>query len=346
MANIEKIRVGETDYNIRVPDGSSLSLSSLTVTGNLTVSGTANLSVVKYTPLSIPLSSNTTFSQLYNIYRDLNTASAYKNIILKMGTASALYSEGKIYPTLSTFYSDFLSGSIPLNMLITCDIRNQTTTLSGTATYYNFMGTQGKTSRVKITLKRPNSYNWSQFNTLSESQFKNEFIDNLEILLREYMNSAGGSINPNEVTFDFLDDSGTSTINHVQKIEDNVITLYRDNTINGTWVLPPLTLSGLLDYTYSKNFSYLNVASMITSIDSDTSYFNMNFNNLSIKTTGNLTLSTASNKKINLSTNTLNLSLTNITKDGYTYSLPTESGTLLVGSVATTAEVKSALGIA
>lgn len=76
-----------------------------------------------------------------------------------MGTASALYSEGKIYPTLSNFYSDFLSGSIPLNMLITCDIRNQTTTLSGTATYYNFMGTQGKTSRVKITLKRPNSYN-------------------------------------------------------------------------------------------------------------------------------------------------------------------------------------------
>lgn len=48
------------------------------------------------------------------------------------------------------------------------------------------------------------------------------------------MNSAGGSINPNEVTFDFLDDSGTSTINHVQKIEGNVITLYRDNTINGT----------------------------------------------------------------------------------------------------------------
>ena len=49
MANIEKIRVGETDYNIRVPDGSSLSLSSLTVTGNLTVSGTANLSVINFT---------------------------------------------------------------------------------------------------------------------------------------------------------------------------------------------------------------------------------------------------------------------------------------------------------
>lgn len=69
---------------------------------------------------------------------------------------------------------------------------------------------------------------------------------------------------------------------------------------------------------------------MITSIDSDTSYFNMNFNNLSIKTTGNLTLSTASNKKINLSTNTLNLSLTNITKDGYTYTLPNNSGIIAV----------------
>lgn len=53
MANIEKIRVGETDYNIRVPDGSSLSLSSLTVTGNLTVSGTANLSVVNCESISV-----------------------------------------------------------------------------------------------------------------------------------------------------------------------------------------------------------------------------------------------------------------------------------------------------
>ena len=146
--------------------------------------------------------------------------------------------------------------------------------------------------------------------------------------------------------FDFLDDSGTSTITHVQKIEGNVITLYRDNVINGTWVLPPLTLNRLLNFTYSKAFSYTDVSSFINSISSDTNYFDMHFNSLSISTTGNLTLSTASNKKINLSTNTLNLSLTNITKDGYTYSLPTESGTLLVGSVATTAEVKSALGIA
>ena len=76
-----------------------------------------------------------------------------------MGTASALYSEGKIYPTLSTFYSDFLSGSTSLSSLIQCRISNQITTLSGTATYYNFMGVQGKTSRVKITLKISFGYN-------------------------------------------------------------------------------------------------------------------------------------------------------------------------------------------
>ena len=66
MANIEKIRVGETDYNIRVPNGSSLSLSSLTVTGNLTCSGTANLSVVTCkNGLNITTTANA--SQAYNI---------------------------------------------------------------------------------------------------------------------------------------------------------------------------------------------------------------------------------------------------------------------------------------
>lgn len=44
MATINKINVEGQDYDISVPDGSSLSLSSLTVTGDLTVSGTSNLS--------------------------------------------------------------------------------------------------------------------------------------------------------------------------------------------------------------------------------------------------------------------------------------------------------------
>ena len=36
MANIEHVNVAGQVYDIRVPDGSSLSLASLTVTGNLT----------------------------------------------------------------------------------------------------------------------------------------------------------------------------------------------------------------------------------------------------------------------------------------------------------------------
>lgn len=43
MAVLNKINVGGQDYDISVPDGSSLSLSSLTITGGLTVEGTATL---------------------------------------------------------------------------------------------------------------------------------------------------------------------------------------------------------------------------------------------------------------------------------------------------------------
>lgn len=56
---IEHVNVGGTSYDIRVPNGSSLSLSSLNVTGTITgtnlnlgsngtiTAGTANLTVVK-----------------------------------------------------------------------------------------------------------------------------------------------------------------------------------------------------------------------------------------------------------------------------------------------------------
>lgn len=47
MANkIDKINVGGADYEINLPTGATPTISSLTVTGNLTVSGTANLSVI------------------------------------------------------------------------------------------------------------------------------------------------------------------------------------------------------------------------------------------------------------------------------------------------------------
>ena len=47
MANkIDKINVGGADYEINLPTTATPTISSLTITGNLTVSGTANLSVI------------------------------------------------------------------------------------------------------------------------------------------------------------------------------------------------------------------------------------------------------------------------------------------------------------
>ena len=49
MPTIDKIQVQGTTYDINLPATAKPSISSLTVTGNLTVSGTANLSVVTFT---------------------------------------------------------------------------------------------------------------------------------------------------------------------------------------------------------------------------------------------------------------------------------------------------------
>ena len=46
MAKIDKIQVGTTSYEINLPTTATPEISSLTVTGNLTVEGTSNLSVV------------------------------------------------------------------------------------------------------------------------------------------------------------------------------------------------------------------------------------------------------------------------------------------------------------
>ena len=47
MANkIDKIKVGTVSYDINLPTTATPSITSLTVTGNLTVKGTSNLSVV------------------------------------------------------------------------------------------------------------------------------------------------------------------------------------------------------------------------------------------------------------------------------------------------------------
>lgn len=46
MAKIDKIQVGTTSYEINLPTTATPEISSLTITGNLTVEGTANLSVV------------------------------------------------------------------------------------------------------------------------------------------------------------------------------------------------------------------------------------------------------------------------------------------------------------
>ena len=43
MAKIDKINVGGTVYDINLPTTATPSISSLTITGNLTVNGTANL---------------------------------------------------------------------------------------------------------------------------------------------------------------------------------------------------------------------------------------------------------------------------------------------------------------
>ena len=53
MANkIDKINVSGADYEINLPTTATPSISSLTVTGNLTCSGTANLSVISFTSRS------------------------------------------------------------------------------------------------------------------------------------------------------------------------------------------------------------------------------------------------------------------------------------------------------
>lgn len=80
MADIERVNVAGQVYDIRVPDGSSLSLSSLSVTGTISganlnlgsgtiTAGTATLSVVKNNkgPLTISME-NTDCIELYNEY--------------------------------------------------------------------------------------------------------------------------------------------------------------------------------------------------------------------------------------------------------------------------------------
>lgn len=53
MANkIDKINVGGVPYEINLPTSATPSITSLTITGNLTVSGTSNLSVVNCDSLS------------------------------------------------------------------------------------------------------------------------------------------------------------------------------------------------------------------------------------------------------------------------------------------------------
>lgn len=46
MAKIDKINVGGTVYDINLPTTATPSISSLTISGNLTVEGTSNLSVI------------------------------------------------------------------------------------------------------------------------------------------------------------------------------------------------------------------------------------------------------------------------------------------------------------
>ena len=46
MAKIDKIQVGTDSYDINLPTTATPEISSLTVTGNLTVSGTSNLSKI------------------------------------------------------------------------------------------------------------------------------------------------------------------------------------------------------------------------------------------------------------------------------------------------------------
>lgn len=67
MANIEHVNVGGQVYDIRVPNGSSLSLSSLNVTGTITAS-TANLSVVKCAGKPLTVSLENTFG-IFDFYQ-------------------------------------------------------------------------------------------------------------------------------------------------------------------------------------------------------------------------------------------------------------------------------------
>lgn len=88
MAKIDKIQVGTTSYEINLPTTATPEISSLTVTGNLTVEGTSNLSVVKCEYLNA-LSYFNVSDTLFDYEGDSVTLEAYDgmNIIVSDGRA-------------------------------------------------------------------------------------------------------------------------------------------------------------------------------------------------------------------------------------------------------------------
>ena len=130
MATIDKIQVQGTTYDINLPATASPTISSLTITGNLTVSGTANLSVVNCAGDTLCVNFSGTMIEITTASGSL-ASGAHTGIGAYPGGSFEVYGESGLYLTSD----DALLMSVNGNL--TCSVANNLTVSYDNELYIN-----------------------------------------------------------------------------------------------------------------------------------------------------------------------------------------------------------------